>query len=83
MLRELLVAATTAAAIWGTAIGAAPAAVGEPLGNCIAGKMNADGSCFYQNCTEAKANGECDISASNPHYCAKQDRDGDGLACEC
>lgn len=45
--------------------------------------MNTDGSCFYASCTEAKAAGECDIPQGDPHYCAKQDRDGDGVACEC
>ncbi len=54
-----------------------------PNTNCIAGRMNADGSCYYKNCTEAKANGECDIPEGSSHYCSKQDRDGDGIACEC
>jgi len=79
MFRALLVAAAIAAAI-----GAAPAAIAEPLdGNCIAGRINADGSCYYENCSEAKANGECDIPQGTDHYCSEQDRDGDGVACEC
>jgi hypothetical protein len=67
-----------------SAIGVAPAAGAEPLnGSCIAGKMNSDGSCYYANCSEAEAAGECDIAEGSPHYCTKQDRDGDGVACEC
>ena len=84
MFRALIVAASTAAAIWGTAIGAAPVAIGEPVnGSCIADKVNFDGSCYYKNCSEAKADGECDIPQGDSHYRSKQDRDGDGLACEC
>jgi hypothetical protein len=49
--------------------------------NCT--QFNEDGSCYWANCTQAKANGECNIPEGSPHYCAKQDRDGDGLACEC
>ena len=84
MLRALFVAAATATAILGTTIGAAPPAIGEPLnGDCIAGKMNENGSCYYKNCSEARANGECDIPEGDPHYCDPQDRDQDGVACEC
>lgn len=54
-----------------------------PSKNCIAMKVNQDGSCYYKNCSEAKAAGECDIPTGDPHYCSKQDRDNDGLACEC
>jgi hypothetical protein len=68
----------------GIALGAAAAATAEPLdANCIAGKMSANGSCYYANCTEAKAAGECDILEGDAHYCPKQDRDNDGIACEC
>ncbi|MFV8320986.1 excalibur calcium-binding domain-containing protein [Mycobacterium sp. 23] len=49
--------------------------------NCT--QFNEDGSCYWANCTQAKANGECNIREGSAHYCAKQDRDGDGLACEC
>jgi hypothetical protein len=84
MIRALLVTAATAGSIAGAAIGLAPAASAEPLNaNCIAGRMNADGSCYYANCSEAKANNECDIPEGAAHYCDKQDRDGDGIACEC
>jgi hypothetical protein len=37
----------------------------------------------YSNCSEAKANGDCDIPSNSPYYQAKLDRDGDGLGCEC
>jgi hypothetical protein len=40
-------------------------------------------SCVYKNCTDAKAHGRCNIPEGDPAYCPKQDRDGDGLACEC
>lgn len=83
MIRALLVAAATAGVITGSAIGAFPADA-EPLNdNCIAGRTNADGSCYYENCTEAKANGDCDIPQGSSRYCSQQDRDGDGAACEC
>lgn len=38
--------------------------------------------CYWQNCTEAHQNGEGDIPQGSPHYCSKQDRDSDGVACE-
>jgi hypothetical protein len=83
MIRGLL-AAASAAIIFGTAIGVAPAAGAEPLdGNCIAGKLTSDGSCYYSSCAEAKSNGECDIAQGDSHYCPKRDGDGDGIACEC
>lgn len=37
----------------------------------------------YDNCTEAKQNGDCDIPQSSDNYDESLDRDGDGLACEC
>ena len=82
MYRKIgLLAATVLGAI---AIGSAPPVLADQLSSdCIAGKMNFDGSCYYKNCTEAKANGECDIPEGSEHYCSKQDRDNDGLACEC
>ncbi|MDT5093348.1 MAG: hypothetical protein QOH60_2711 [Mycobacterium sp.] len=39
-------------------------------------------SCYYKNCTEAHKAGEGDIKQGTPHYCAPQDRDNDGVACE-
>jgi Excalibur calcium-binding domain len=82
MLRPLLSAAATLVAIWGTALGAAPVAVADvPDINCI--KFNEDGSCYYENCTEARQNHECNIPPSSPHYCRSLDRDGDGRACAC
>jgi hypothetical protein len=40
------------------------------------------GGCYWTNCTEAHQNGEGDIQQGSAHYCSKQDRDGDGIACE-
>ena len=37
----------------------------------------------YSNCSQAKANGDCDIPSDSPYYQAKLDRDQDGLGCEC
>lgn len=37
----------------------------------------------YNNCSQAKADGVCNITPDSPWYLAKLDRDGDGLACEC
>ena len=42
----------------------------------------ASNSCYYPNCTAAHKAGEGDIPSTSPHYCEKQDRDGDGIACE-
>ena len=39
-------------------------------------------SCYYPNCTAAHQAGEGDIPQSSSHYCASQDRDKDGVACE-
>jgi hypothetical protein len=36
----------------------------------------------YKNCTAAHADGRYDIPKGDPDYVAKQDRDGDGVACE-
>lgn len=40
------------------------------------------GGCYWANCTQAHQNGEGDIPQGSAHYCSKQDRDGDGVACE-
>ena len=83
-MRALAIAAAAAAIVWGTTIGAAPAAVAAaPDSDCIAGLMNTDGSCTYANCSEARADGVCDIPEGSEDYCSKQDRDNDGIACEC
>jgi len=37
----------------------------------------------YKNCTEARANGACNIPSDSPYYQPKLDRDGDGIGCEC
>lgn len=82
MLRPLLLTAATVVAIWVAALGAAPAATADPPDiNCI--QVSSDGSCVYKNCTDAKAHGRCNIPQGDPAYCPQQDRDGDGLACEC
>jgi Excalibur calcium-binding domain len=79
-VRALVVAAAAAGAIAGAVIGVAPvASAGPPNANCT--EANAD--CVYANCAEAKEAGVCDIPQDDPAYCAKQDRDGDGVACEC
>jgi len=84
MIRGLLVNVATAGVILGTAVGMAPTAGAEPLdGNCIAGRMNSNGSSYYSSCAESKAAGECDIPEGDDHYCSKRDGDGDGIACEC
>jgi hypothetical protein len=78
----IAVATATAGIIGGSAIGASPVGIAEPADiNCT--QFNEDGSCYWTNCTQAKANGECNIPAGSPHYCSKQDRDGDGFACDC
>ena len=43
---------------------------------------SASNSCYYPNCTAAHKAGEGNIQSSSDHYCSKQDRDGDGIACE-
>jgi hypothetical protein len=37
----------------------------------------------YSNCSQAKADGVCNITQDSPNYVAKLDRDSDGIACEC
>lgn len=37
----------------------------------------------YRNCSEARANGDCDIPATSDKYQSKLDRDRDGVGCEC
>jgi len=37
----------------------------------------------YSNCSQAKADGVCNITQDSPYYLPKLDRDGDGIACEC
>jgi hypothetical protein len=43
----------------------------------------ASGSGPYNNCSQAKADGVCNITQDSPWYLPKLDRDGDGYACEC
>ena len=79
MIRGLLVAATAGVIVGPVNV---PAAGAEPL-ECIAGRMNTVGSCYYSDCDEAFAANECDIPVGHPHYCSDRDSDGDGIACEC
>jgi hypothetical protein len=44
--------------------------------------LNYNSGCYWANCTEAHQNGEGNIPQGSAHYCSKQDRDGDGVACE-
>ena len=37
----------------------------------------------FPNCKTAKANGVCDITEDSPYWSDSQDRDDDGIACEC
>jgi hypothetical protein len=43
---------------------------------------SASSSCYYPNYTAAHQDGEGNIPSNSSHYCSKQDRDGDGIACE-
>lgn len=70
MTRALLIAAI----IIGAAAGLAPTVQAGPANNQQAP---------YANCSQAKANGDCNIPSSSPYYQAKLDRDGDGIGCEC
>lgn len=55
-----------AAAISAVAIGVAPAASAAP----------------YKNCTEARANGDANITSDSPYYGPWLDKDQDGVGCE-
>jgi uncharacterized Zn-binding protein involved in type VI secretion len=46
-------------------------------------QVNNDASCVYKNCTDAKADGRCNIRVGDPAYCPAQDFDHDGFACKC
>jgi hypothetical protein len=82
-MRSFVFAVVATATIAGVALGVAPAVIADPIDADFCTAWNADGSCYYANCSEAFAAPECDIPKGSPHYCAKQDRDGDGIACEC
>ncbi|MDD7811189.1 excalibur calcium-binding domain-containing protein [Mycobacterium sp. CSUR Q5927] len=68
MIRALLVALAFSAGLPTLTIPSTPAAHAEVP---------------YRNCTEARANGDCDIPATSDKYQSKLDRDGDGIGCEC
>jgi hypothetical protein len=80
-IRALFAAIAITAAGWGIAIGAAPARAEPTDANCT--EMSSSGSCVYKNCTDAHNHGRCNITRDDPAYCPAQDRDNDGLACEC
>ena len=86
MLRALLnrtvIAAGIAAAIWGSATGTAPVGMADPPDiDCT--QVNNDAHCMYKSCTEAKADGRCNIRVGDQAYCPAQDFDHDGVACKC
>ncbi|MCV7116777.1 excalibur calcium-binding domain-containing protein [Mycobacterium nebraskense] len=82
VFNRAMMSAGIAAAIWGTAISTAPVGMADPPDlNCT--QVNNEGGCVYKNCTDAKAHGRCNIPRGDQAYCPSQDRDGDGLACEC
>jgi hypothetical protein len=76
-IRSLCVAAAIATAAWGSALCAAPAAQAGP-----ANAPCKPSGCVFRNCTDAHSHGRGNIPQDDPAYCASQDRDGDGLACE-
>lgn len=75
--------AATATAFGLLAVPTAPTASADPIDDLACTAWDSNGSCYYPNCTAAHAAGVCDIPQSSPYYCPKQDRDGDGYACEC
>ncbi|PRC46263.1 calcium-binding protein [Mycobacterium sp. ITM-2017-0098] len=40
------------------------------------------GSAPYENCTEARSNGDTNIPSSSDEYGSHLDSDGDGIGCE-
>lgn len=91
---RFFVAAAGAAAVLG--IGSSPAAIAASAFTTIgcagpvamtpspheAGTWAAGARCFYPNCAAAHRAGEGNITEDSPHYCARQDADADGFACE-
>lgn len=92
MIRRLLVASVFAAgvvvapAVHAFHMGVGPLVVAEPLAPASVGLTlpvpRNTGGCYWANCTQAHQSGEGNIAEGNAHYCSKQDRDGDGVACE-
>lgn len=87
MIRELFLAGVSAAGVLvapAIHVGTTPVAVasaGSPEAATAPIPLNSS-ACYWSNCTEAHQSGEGDIAQGNSHYCSKQDRDGDGIACE-
>jgi Excalibur calcium-binding domain len=85
MFRGLFFAGLVAAGIViAPALNAAPPLVNSLAATSPAGiPMPMSGSgCYYTNCTQAHQSGEGNILQGSDHYCSKQDRDSDGIACE-
>ena len=88
MIRRLFLAGVFAAGVLvapAVHAGATPMAVASSAGSPEAVPapipLNSSG-CYWSNCTEAHQNGDSNIPQGNAHYCSKQDRDSDGIACE-
>ena len=76
----LVAAAATNTVIFSTVYGA-PTAKSEPAeSTCF--RPTSNGSCVFKNCADAHNRGRYNIPSTDPAYCAKQDRDNDGIACE-
>lgn len=67
MIRAFLAAAAVAGAFAGFGVGASPLATADAP---------------YENCSEARANGDTDIPSNSDMYGPWLDRDGDGVGCE-
>ena len=65
-------AALAGAALVAVAIGSSAPATASPMPQAP-----------YKNCTQARANDDCDIPSSSDKYQSKLDSDGDGIGCEC
>jgi Excalibur calcium-binding domain len=75
MFRTLVVTA----ALIGSSVAAAPVMVAaHSPENCAA--LESFSACIYDTCADAP---KCDIAEGDPAYCPRQDRDKDGVACEC
>lgn len=49
----------------------------------VASPAHAEPTTPFKNCSTAKKNGYCDIPQTSDLFTPSQDRDGDGIACEC
>ena len=69
---RFMIRATAGAVLVAIAIGSSASAAASPTPQAP-----------YKNCTQARANEDCDIPSSSDKYQPKLDSDGDGLGCEC